>query len=192
MNKRVQKYREGFHSHSYKYDRFDPPLRIVAAVVSRWGPGDAFQYVKKKVMSLNLVTMGNATYEQGPNRGIVGRGEVFLAHKGASQVFKTGSEGFLHKRSILIDGVALDTLLRTTNLANYDYIRPVDIVRTNLLFRQAYYFMKNKPAGFTLALSRIVFDILTELGRSIAPEYPPAVQSAIEHMRRNLHQPLEL
>jgi AraC-like DNA-binding protein len=192
MNKRIQKYNEKYFSHTYKYERFDPPIKVMGAVISRWGPGDLFQNEKKKVLSLNLVTMGNGAWEQGNHSGPTQPGEVFLAHKGATQVFRTGTAGFLHKRSILIEGVVLDALLRTSNLISHNCIKPVDIVKLTSLFRKTFRLMRDKPDGFILAMSHCAYEILLELARSIAPEYPAPVQSAIEYMRRNLHRNLSL
>lgn len=192
MNKRTRISEEKHHSHSYKYERFDPPLKIQSAITSRWRPGDLFSYDRKKVMSINLVTMGNGEYEQNGNHGVVWPGEVFLAHKGATQRFFTGRSGFLHKRTILIEGTMLDPFLRTTGLIDRDCIRPVDRAAMTRLFRETFRVMRDKPDRFTSILSSLGYEILTELARSIAPEYPAPVQSAIEFMKRNLHRSLDL
>jgi AraC-like DNA-binding protein len=192
MNNRVQKYNETYYSHAYEFERYDPPLKIVGAVASRWGPGDKFSFAKKKVMSLNLVTLGNGTFDQGNRKGKVGPGEVFIAHRGATQVFKTGDAGFLHKRSLLIEGVVLDAFMRTTGLLERDSVRPADPVRLISVFREAFRLMRDKPAGFVLGLSTLAWQALSELARSIVPAYPAPVQSAVEYMRRNLDRMLFL
>ena len=189
---RIQRYREGYASHLYKHDQFDPPLKIVTAVVSRWGPGDKFEYVRKKVTSLNLVTLGNACFRQNGRSGTVASGEFFLAHRGSDQCFKTGSAGFLHKRTLLVEGALLDSFMRTTGLSDRDVVKPHDLRHAMGLVRRSYGLLHSKPEGFVLELSNLAHCVLLELARSIAVGYPLPVQSTIEYLRRNLDRPLTL
>ncbi len=84
MNKRVQKYKERTFVHTGTVGEFEPPIKITATVVSRWGPGDNFARQDRANVSLSLVTFGNATFEQDGRRGGAGRDTIFIAHKGSS------------------------------------------------------------------------------------------------------------
>jgi AraC-like DNA-binding protein len=185
---RVLKYTERFYSHNYEFEAFDPPLRVVGAVASRWGPGDHFYNKKKQTFSINVVTYGNGVFNQESRTGTVLPGEAFLAHQGHEQLFSTGSAGYMHKRSILIEGRALDMLMQTTGLIDRDHVKPMDPALAIGLVRQAYRLLRDKPAGFTTALSSCAYDLLLELARSIAPEYPGDLHAAVEFVKRNLHR----
>src|SRR6185295_20239044 len=109
LNKRAQKYKQQRYReqvcHSHDHHSSLIPLRVTIALVSRWGPGDFYERVKRQVLSLNLVTKGNMIYRQGTKRGTVSPGELFIAQSGRDQRFETGDSGFLHKRTILVEGI---------------------------------------------------------------------------------------
>lgn len=192
FNKRAQKFKEQFFAYDYQHDSFDPPLKIVSSGVSRWGPGDSFKFEKKKTLSLNLLTAGNAEYVQNSRKGKIESGEVFLAHKGKNQIFKTGNLGFLHKRTILLEGNGLEGLLQSTGLAEADAIHPASKQRIISLFKNAYHLMRNKPEDLIKKQSSLAFDIILELVQSLVLDYPPSIRSAIEFIKRNLDKKINL
>lgn len=188
----VVRYTERSYSHSYRYDRFEPPLRVIMALVSRWTTGDKFEHAVRKTFSLNLVTAGNAHWVQGGSEGVAGPGEVFFAHTGQGQLFETGPAGYLHKRSLLLEGPELGSLLGSTGLLEQNTVRPFSKGRVVGLFRRCYGTMREKPEGFAVELSRNTYEILLECARSISPEYPPELRQAIRYIRRNLSRKLTL
>jgi AraC family transcriptional regulator of arabinose operon len=185
MNKRIQKYLEIIHSHAYDQAGFDYPLKITTALFSRWGPGDRFRFKNKSLTSINLITMGNAEYEQDGRRGILEKGHVFLAHKGSSQVLSTGSEGFLHKRSVILDGWALAILVDQTGLRQTDTVRLKQSSGLVSLMRAALYSLEQKHEGFEQQLAAIAFRILMYLAQAIGPSYPEELRKAREYISRN-------
>jgi AraC-like DNA-binding protein len=191
-NPRIQKYHEKYQSHAYSGERFEPPLRIVGAVVSRWGPGDNFRRTKRETLSLSLVTQGVARYVQEGRTGLVNTGDLFVAQRGHTQIFETGASGFLHKRSLLIEGPGVDAMMIASGLSETDVVRPLSVATMTALFRAAYRVMRDKPPGFALELSRIAYAIILECARSTAPEYPTELREAVAHVRRNLHRPISL
>jgi AraC-like DNA-binding protein len=189
---RQVKYLEKTYYHSYKYDRFDPPLKIITVGVSRWGPGDSFGRKDSSVFSVNLVTYGSAVFEQDGVSYAVGCGEVFMPRKGCNHHFRTGPEGFLHKRFMLIDGPLLGLYLRTMELDTADRLVPRSGQYLAGLFREAYRVMQGKGPAFSARLSQIAFAVLLHLGESAAPEHPREIRRIIEYMKRHLDTPLEL
>jgi len=186
MNKRVQKYREQVHTYSTDYHPVLPPIRVTITLVSRWGPGDFYERSNRQVYSFNLVTKGNMFYRQGSDCGTVSPGELFIAHKGKNQRFETGHAGFLHKRSILVEGIGLDALMQVTGLITINRVRfdhPGEI--TNL-FRRCFRLMRDKPSGFASKLSVLAYAVINECCHSAAAKYPPAVRAVIEFMEQNL------
>ena len=192
MNNRAQRYLEKIHSHAYAYARFRPPLRVIAAVASRWGPGDHFQRVTSRGLSLSIITMGNAHFIQEGRHGSLGPGQVFLAHRGVPQRLETGAAGFMHKRSLIIEGEALEAVEGAVGLQGVDTIKPHRRSYVTGLFRQAYRLLHHKPAGFTTHLSLLAYELLLECGRSAAPDYPLAVRSATDFVRRNIYRRIRL
>jgi len=186
MDKWVQKYREQVHAHPHEHHLVLLPIRVTIALVSRWGPGDFYQRANRQVISFNLVTKGNMLYRQATRHGVVSPGELFIAHKGKNQRFETGDAGFLHKRSILVEGIGLDAIMQVTGLAAVDHVtfdRPAQITS---LFRHCYQLMRDKPPGFASELSVLAYAVINHCCHSAAIKHPPAVRAAIEFMEQNL------
>jgi AraC-like DNA-binding protein len=186
VNRRIQKYRERTYGHSYEHHSVIPPIRVVFAIVSRWGPGDFYAQVNRQVVSFNLVTKGNMYFRQGSSRGKVSPGEVFIAHKGKNQRFETGDAGFLHKRSIMVQGIGLDALMQVTGLNGLDRVSFDNPTGITNLFRRCYRLLREKPAGFASELFLLACAMINECFQSGAVKYPPPVRAAIEFMEQNL------
>jgi AraC-like DNA-binding protein len=186
MNKRIQKYRERVFGHSYEHHAVTPPIRVIFAIASRWGPGDFYAQVNRQVVSFNLVTKGNMFFRQGSDRGTVSSGELFIAHKGMDQRFETGDAGFLHKRTIMVQGVGLDALMQVTGLNGVHRVSFDNAPRITDLFRRCYRLLRNKPPGFASELFLLACALINECCQSAAAKYPPPVRAAIEFIERNL------
>lgn len=186
MNKRVQKYREQVYTYSHEYDPTQPLIRVTLALVSRWGPGDRFEWDERQVLSFNLITKGNARYRQEGKRGTLCSGVLFIAHAGRSRMLETGEEGFLHKRSIRMEGIGLEALMQATGLIAVDRVTLVRPARVMDLFRRCYRLMRDKPPGFATELSVLAYAIINECCLSGPTKHPPTLRAAIEFMERNL------
>jgi AraC-like DNA-binding protein len=192
MNKRPQRYREQLYTHPEEHQQVLPPIRVATALVSRWGPGDRFGRVNRPVLSFNLVTKGNLVYRQRGKQGVVSPGELFIAHKGCDQTFETGDEGFLHKRTILVDGIALHVLMQVTGLTAVDRITFDDPSRVRALFRHCYRTMRDKPPGFARELSNLAYEIINECCLSLVARRPLPLRAAIEFLEQNIQRTLTL
>ena len=186
MNKRVQKYWERVYGHSYEHDSVMPSVRVICGIVSRWGPGDFYAQVNRNVVSFNLVTKGNMFFRQASNRGTVAPGELFIAQKGMDQQFETGTDGFLHKRSIMVEGIGADVLMQVTGLTRVDRVTFDNPGRITNIFRRCYHLIHHKPTGFTTELYLLVCALIHECCQSSAARYPSSVRAAIEFMEQNL------
>ena len=91
-------------------------------------------------------------YRQGAIRGKVSPGELFIAQKGKDQRFETGDAGFLHKRSILVQGIGLDALMQATGLNGLDRVSFENPACITNLFRRCYRLLREKPTGFASEL----------------------------------------
>ena len=101
-------------------------------------------------------------------------------------MFETGSDGFLHKRTILVEGIGLDALMQVTGLSAIDRVTFETPAQVTTLFRRCYRLMRDKPPGFAAELSVIAYSIINECCHSGAAKHPPAVRAAIEFMEQNL------
>lgn len=188
MNKRIQKYRERVYGHSYEHESAIPPIRVVFAIVSRWGPDDFYAQVNREVVSFNLVTRGNMIFRQGSHRGTIAPGELFIAHKGRDQRFETGAAGFLHKRSIMVQGIGLDAMMQVTGLTGVDRVTFENPARITDLFRRCYRLLRHKPKGLPTELFLLACALINECCQSGASRYPPSIRAAIEFMEQNLRR----
>jgi len=186
QNYKQQRYREQVYTHSHDHHSSLLPLRVTIALVSRWGPGDSYERVNRQVLSLNLVTKGNMIYRQGTKCGTVSPGELFIAQSGRDQRFETGDAGFLHKRTILVEGIGLNAFMQAMGLTVVDRVVFDNPSRITNFFRRAYRLMREKPSGFAHELSVLAYAILNECCHAMATKHPPGVRAAIEFMEQNI------
>lgn len=188
MNKRVQKFTEkSLFAHS-SAGAFEPPIKITFSVVSRWGPGDCFTRLERPNLSLSLITSGNAAYSQDGRAGRVERGQVFLAHRTQSQQLTTGNEGFMHKRSVVMEGAALDSVVAALRLTEADVITPHDGPALMRLFREVYRRMGRKEPGAAMELSALAWRILLACAESMGAAYPPSLRQAVNYINTHVHR----
>lgn len=166
------------------------PLRIEVGVLSRWGRRDGFKRAGRGDVSLSLITRGSAEFEQDGRVGRVMQGQVFLAHKGATQSLRSGRAGYLHKRSLILAGPLLEVLVAAMRLKDVDVVTPRSPGRIRALFRQAYGCLKGKPADLPKRLSALAWEILLECREGLSSHYPPGLRQAMDHIITNLDQPL--
>jgi AraC family transcriptional regulator of arabinose operon len=188
----IRRYRESFAGHRYEYDRVDPPIKVTGAVLTRWGPGGNFTRTNRRNVSLSLVTMGNARYEQDGRTGEVAPGELFFAHRGSNQRFEPGSAGFLHKRSLILEGPELDAVIASVGLVGVDRIRPRDRRYMTGLFRHTYRILRARPPRLGIELSKTAWEILMLCAEGTVTEFPPTLARAVEYTKRNVHVPLRI
>ncbi len=172
-------------SHSYRHDRFNPPLRIIFAGFSNWNGSHIFRRENSPVFSLNLVIKGQAVFEQGSNSYCVQEGEVFLPRRDCTHSFKAGPVGYLHKRFVVFDGPILDPLLRANGLWKCDIAKPESPKVVEEMLRKAYVLLLRQPPGFAQELSNLAYALLMEIGKSIVPDYPTEMRNTMEHVQRN-------
>jgi AraC-like DNA-binding protein len=187
MNKRIQKFNEKSRSFDFQAETFAPPLKIVCAVLSRWGPGDHFSRQQRPTLSLSLITAGNATYRQEGRAGRVERGQVFLAHRTQSQQLLTGDAGFLHKRSVILEGAALDAVVAALRLPEADVVTPPDGPAVRRLFREIYRCLQRQAPDTGLQLSVLAWRLLLACAAGLGVPYPPELRLAVSYINRNVH-----
>ncbi len=192
MKRRVHRKKESVWSHTYRYARFRPPLCVIGSVLSRWGPGGNFERTKRQGISVNILTMGDGHYVQEGREGHVQAGDIFVAHRDVYQLLETGPRRLLHKRTLIIEGEALDAVLQSAGLSGVDSVHPSSATHMAGWFRRAHVLLRDKPSGFTSELSCIAYSVLLECGRCVAPDYPLPLRAAIAFVRQNLGRRITL
>jgi len=130
--------------------------------------------------------LGNAVFIQDGKQYLVNKGEVFVLRKRTNHVYRTGPAGFLHKRCLTLEGPILEPLLYATGLDHCDVVKPLspELIRNQL--RRIFRVMKMKEGDYLSEASQIAYRILVELGKVSRPQYPHAIQTAMDFMQRNL------
>jgi AraC-like DNA-binding protein len=187
---RIRKYLERGAHYNPVAGTLEPPLTILSTFLSQWGPGDRFVRVKRDTLSLSLITLGNARYEQEGRQGVLEAGQVFLAQRGCSQTLMTGSAGFMHKRSVMFAGAFLDTLVRSVGLADVDVITPHQVAGITRLFRHAHRMLTERPDGLPVELPAQALRILLACAESRSPDVPPSLRLAMKFIDTNLQRPM--
>jgi AraC-like DNA-binding protein len=190
FSKRIKKFLENYVTHRVAADSFDPPVSLQGAVLSQWGPGDRFDRVKRDTLSLSLITRGNAAYEQEGRTGVVETGQIFLAHNQCSQTLRTGSAGYLHKRSVILTGSMLDVMVNSLRLGETDVITPRDAARMAGLFRQSHRVLLDRSAGWSVEVPVQALRMLLACAESLSPDFPGQVRATMKFIDSHLHRPL--
>lgn len=183
---------KGVSLNTNKYDTFTPPLYVESAGSSQWGQGHCFKRKCSEVFSVEYVISGNAELIQDGVANLIGPGEVFILRNGCNHEYKTGPAGFLHKRFLNLAGPMLDPLLQMTGLWGIDHIKPISSNLISWHEKKILKVLKEKKGNFILELSSLAFGLMLELARSMQPEYPFAVKSAIEFISQNLTKTISI
>jgi len=178
--------------YDYTYESFIPPLKVISCIVSEWGNGDFFRSVDRRNLSISIITAGNATFCQGTNEGVLETGELFLARPGGEQELHTGPLGYMHKRTIIVDGDSLESLLVAMGLYDKDTVGVPNVRDMIAPFRECHRIMREKPEGFISTLSHMSYRILLELSRCTKIDYPPEIRRAINYINHNIHNKITL
>ena len=94
----------------------------------------------------------------------------------------------MHKRSLIIEGTALDTLVSSLHLEEVDVVAPRSATNVTRLFRKAYRMLREKPDGLVTDLTVHTLRILLACAESRSPNYPVALRVAMKHVNANIHR----
>lgn len=185
-------YFERSHFHAHRNESFLPPLVVTTAGFSRWGPGDGYSLDARKHFSLNLVTAGQARFEQQGRIYRVAPGEIFLSHVEMGQCFFTGETGRLCKRFLILKGSHLPSLLQSAGLHQVDVVTGARSRSSRDVFKQCYALLRDKPSGFALRLSTLAYGLLLEMGQAQSRGYPDPLSEVMAFMGRRLQSRVAL
>ena len=174
----------GFYS--WEHEPCVPPLMICSSGVARWFGVRSYSRTLSHTFGIELVTAGNALFLQDGKRYQVDPGAVYLLRRGVAHTYRVGPAGYLHKRYVVAEGPALESILRAAGLEGCDYVKVRSRERVVGLLRTIHACLCSKPPGFAQRLSNLAYELIVELGYSLARRYPEPVQAAIDFMERNL------
>jgi AraC-like DNA-binding protein len=167
-------------------DIYDHPLRSPGSLLSRWGQEEYFEREYSDVFVIEQVTAGNLVFIQDGKHYMVSPGEVFILRKRCHHLYKTGPAGFVHKRCLTLDGPLLEPMLYATGLDHCDYVVPLFPSAISRYLRTIFRILRRKEGDYLAEVSQLVYRILIELGKASRPQYPHAIQTAMDFMQRNL------
>jgi len=169
---------------------YHPLLYVATSGSSLWAHSHAFTRSRSELFGVEIVTAGNAVFEQDGRSYTVVPGDVYLLRMGARHRYAVGPAGFLCKRHVTMQGSLLDALLRQSGLITLDHIRPRDPHALLGMFRQSRRLLAHKPPNLIEESSVLAFRILSELAASLGPRMPSTVQRGLDFIERNLAVPV--
>jgi AraC-like DNA-binding protein len=167
------------------------PLSIHSSGVSRWAEGDTHEWTST-LLSMNLITAGEAQYEQEGRSGRACAGDVVLMHKGCRHAFRTGPCGLMHHRFVRLEGATCDSILRSAGLLDIDIVRPRSPARVRLLMRESHRLLSRKPRDYYLELSRIAYALVVECAQIRPRDEPGPLSRAVAFVNSNTFRPVTL
>ena len=177
--------RSSFYSDLKNY-KSNLPLIVATTGAALWDTGHVFNRQSSDIFGIEYVCSGNVRLVQNNKEYVVSKGEVYLLRQGCNQAYTTGPAGFVSKRFLTLQGMALEPVLRACGLWQIDIIKPQSERVVEQLIKRADILLTKKPAGFALKLSSIAYDLLLELSKSAVSSRPPVINRAIEFMQQNL------
>jgi AraC-like DNA-binding protein len=164
------------------------PIMVTSSGSSRWGDKRAYRRDQSEIFGLELVLAGSAIFNQNNREYTIPPGGVFILRKGGTHWYRTGKDGFLVKRFLTFDGPVLDQIVQAVGLESYDVVKPEDTGVVRRCFKKINILLREKPRAFASSASRVAYELLIELGRSVSPQLPRPVRIALEFMQRHLDQ----
>ncbi len=169
------------------------PLIVTLSGFSNWDGAVVIERARSRVFSVELVVAGEARVVQNGRRFTARPGQAFLLHKGAAHRFTAGAGGFLRKRMVVLDGIILDTTLRSLGLLDVDVVTCADPARFAAMIKRTNALMGAYDADNAWRLSALAYEILLELGANlVADAFPPQIRKALAFMSRNISAQLTL
>jgi len=172
--------------HQVSGDFYPLPLRIISVGMGYWPARAIVAREQCNIFGIELVTRGSMDFCQNRHDYNVKPGEVFLLRKGCTHYYRTGPENFVTKRYLTLEGAALEPILHANGLFESDYVPLSNPRHFTGLMRLAYRLLKKKPAEYYMQASQLAYQLLLELGRNRHPNYPPAIQQALDYMEKHL------
>jgi AraC-like DNA-binding protein len=167
------------------------PLAIHSSGVSRWADADSYTWTSS-LLSINLITAGDARYEQEGRHGAAAVGDVVLMHKGCRHTLRTGAAGRMHHRYVRIEGRAAEPALRAAGLLDVDSLRPRAPERVLGLMREAHRLLADKPAGYYPRLALVAYALVVECAQAIPRELSGPMARALDCISRNSDRAVSL
>jgi hypothetical protein len=139
------------------------------------------------------VVSGGVQLVQSGRRQRVGPGEAFILRKGEPHRFATATEGFVHKRMVIIEGIMLEVVLQSLGLHTVDRIVLPRPRYFESLLRKSTKLVGSRDDNRMWDISLLAYTILLELSKGVLyRDIPEGVALAVEFMNRNMEKNLSL
>ena len=156
------------------------PLRLAVTGFDEWVEGCERWRLNSSVFSLEYVKEGTFEFVQEGRKSLVGPGSVFLVRNGAANSMRTHDKHAL-KRTMIIEGSALDLVLSSCGLSAVDVVDGVDLTELDSLYDRAEKILRDAQPGFMREASTVVYQTLLLLGDALGHgSMPPPVRKALE------------
>jgi len=142
--------------------------------------------------AVEYVQTGIFIFQQNNITMKVNPGEIFLVHMDQNNSMRCETN-FATKRTIIMKGSLLRSILETLGLNRISMIVPSDHEKIDRLFARLEKLIRKNELESLPEMSAACYSLLLELaGQSVILQRPPELQRALDHMHSHLTEPLAL
>jgi AraC-like DNA-binding protein len=169
------------------------PLYIQFCGNSIWDEGVSITRTNSRIYALELVVAGSIELVQAGRSYLVKPGEIFALRRGCTHSYRTGPEGFAHKRVLCIGGDQMDILLERMGLNDTDVLRPKTAFEFARITKEGSKTMMARMPGYERVLSTLAWSaLLFAASEALPSRYPEPVRAALYLMDRSLGRAITL
>lgn len=169
----------------------DFPLRLISVGDDEWVAGCSRKRINSNTFAVEFVRSGIFHYTQNGHHYDVTPDEAFLVHVGADNEMSTS--GTANKKTMIMSGKALPSILRQLSLDQADVIRVGHPEILAELIDRARDICGGSGPGRAQAAAALGYQVLLELaGDYSSRNYPRTMNEVIAYMQEHLAAPLTL
>lgn len=182
---------ESFFSHDFQSENYVPPLYIHAVVQTAWQKDEGFSRATRSDLSLSFICRGKARWSQDERSGTVEAGSIFLSLPEHKMNFQVDSP-CLSKRSVIIQGSLLPTLIMEFGLQKTDVIKMKNPAKAKKMFQRAAGIFTLTGSNLALELGNLAWEIINYCAFCQKYQYPDNLKCSLAYMRQNIDKKLNL
>jgi AraC-like DNA-binding protein len=156
------------------------PLRLHFTGWDEWAEGCERRRRNSAIFAIEYVREGRFEFVQDGRRRLVEPGGVFLVQPGGTSMMRT-PDAKAFKRTMIIEGACLNTVLASCGLASLDLVEDADSKLLDSCFDRAEELFREARPGFMREASAVVYETLLALGEAAGRHsQPEPLRKALE------------
>ena len=168
------------------------PLWVFSIGLDEWRKECFRKRTFSDTFAVEYVQTGIFIFQQNNITMQVKPGEIFFVHLDQNNSMRCETD-FATKRTIIMKGSLLRSILETLGLNRINMIVPPDHVKIDRLFDRLEHIIRKNERESLPEMSAACYTLLLELaGQSVILQRPPELQRALDYMHSHLTEPLAL